>query len=184
MVIFQSASFFLLLFLSVFAIAAPDTAEQHLGVLTQNIRGETLEFLPDDPRVGVEEDALTLTQKVIDAALALAGTPYRSGGTTPQTGFDCSGFVRYVFNQAVNIALPASAKNIANVGKVIDVDALSPGDLVFFNTMQSAYSHVAIYLGDNTFIHAPSKGGVVRVDRMDAPYWAKHFNGARRIAIN
>lgn len=182
MVTFQSVSFLFLLFFSLLALAKQDDTGHHLGVLTQNARGETIEFFVEDSTETADQS--TSTQKIIDTALSLSGIPYRSGGSNPQTGFDCSGFVRYVFNQAANIALPASAKNIAHVGKVVDKNALHPGDLVFFNTLQSTYSHVAIYLGDQNFIHAPSKGGVVRIDRMDSQYWTKHFEGARRIKID
>lgn len=178
----QNTSFLILLFFSLLALAKQDDTSQHIGVLTQNIRGEAIEFFVDDSTEAA--DSSSSAQKIIDTALSLSGIPYRSGGSTPQTGFDCSGFVRYVFNQAVNITLPASAKNIAHVGKVVDKSALNPGDLVFFNTLQSHYSHVAIYLGDQSFIHAPSKGGVVRIDRMDTQYWTKHFEGARRITID
>ncbi len=182
MVTFQSASFLFFLFFSLLALAMPEYADQHIGVLTQNVRGEAIEFLVGDSAETTQQSPST--QKIINAALSLSGTPYRSGGTDPQTGFDCSGFVRYVFNQAANITLPASAKNIAHIGKVVDKKALNPGDLVFFNTLQSTYSHVAIYLGDQSFIHAPSKGGVVRIDRMDTQYWTKHFEGARRITVD
>ena len=115
------------------------------------------------------------------SALALTGTPYKFGGASPETGFDCSGFVRYVFKQATNFTLPHGARAISQIGQNIPVDQLQPGDLVFFNTLKSAFSHVGIYIGDNRFVHAPSTGGGVHVVNMKEAYWAKRFNGARRL---
>lgn len=183
---FSRCSYCLIFYIfSQVALATPDDNGQHLGVMTQNIRGIPIEFLANAPPMAADaEQNTTISNRIIAEAMALSGTPYKPGGTSPQTGFDCSGFVRYVFHQVANITLPASAKNIANVGKIIDKHALLPGDLVFFNTLKSTYSHVAIYVGDQAFIHAPSAGGVVRVDRMDTDYWSRHYEGARRIAID
>lgn len=114
-------------------------------------------------------------------ALALTGTPYKFGGTSPSSGFDCSGFVSYVFQQAANLTLPHGARAISQLGKSIPVDQLQPGDLVFYNTLKSTFSHVGIYIGNNRFVHAPSSGGGVHVVDMSESYWAKRFNGARRI---
>lgn len=127
------------------------------------------------------EQASSTVQEVLISALALTGTPYKYGGNSPETGFDCSGFVRYVFQQAANLTLPHGARAISQLGKSIPVDQLQPGDLVFFNTLKSAFSHVGIYIGDNRFVHAPSSGGGVHVVNMSDAYWAKRFNGARRI---
>lgn len=120
-------------------------------------------------------------QEVIMNALSLTGIKYRYGGSSPDTGFDCSGFVRYVFSEAASIALPHNARAISQVGKIISPDQLQPGDLVFYNTMRSAFSHVGIYLGNNRFIHAPSSGGGIHVVDMNSDYWSKRFDGARRI---
>ena len=127
------------------------------------------------------EQASSTVQDVLISALALTGTPYKYGGKSPETGFDCSGFVKYVFQQAANLTLPHGARAISQLGKSIPVDQLQPGDLVFFNTLKSAFSHVGIYIGDNRFVHAPSSGGGVHVVNMTDTYWAKRFNGARRI---
>lgn len=127
------------------------------------------------------EQAGSAMQDVLLSALALSGTPYKFGGNTPDTGFDCSGFVRFVFSQAANLTLPHGARAISQLGKAIPVDQLQPGDLVFFNTLKHAFSHVGIYLGDGRFIHAPSSGGGVHVVSMNDAYWAKRFNGARRL---
>jgi len=120
-------------------------------------------------------------QEVLLNALSLKGVRYRYGGTSPDTGFDCSGFVRYVFREAANISLPHNARSISQIGNIIAPDQLQPGDLVFYNTMKSAFSHVGIYLGNNRFIHAPSSGGGIRVVDMNEAYWSKRFDGARRI---
>lgn len=120
-------------------------------------------------------------QEVLLNALNLKGIRYRYGGTSPETGFDCSGFVRYVFREAANISLPHNARAISQIGNIIGPDQLQPGDLVFYNTMKSAFSHVGIYLGNNRFIHAPSSGGGIRVVDMNDAYWSKRFDGARRI---
>ena len=114
-------------------------------------------------------------------ALSLAGTPYRYGGDAPETGFDCSGFVGHVFRKTLGMELPRSSREINEFGERIDPDELRPGDLVFYNTLRRAFSHVGIYLGDGRFVHSPSSGGGIRVDDMSQGYWRKRFDGARRI---
>ncbi len=114
-------------------------------------------------------------------AMSLMGIHYRRGGTSPEQGLDCSGLVRYVFRQAHGTELPRTSAEISQVGDHVDKNDLQPGDLVFFNTLKRAFSHVGIYLGDNKFIHAPSSGGAVRIESMDLSYWKARFNGARRI---
>ena len=114
-------------------------------------------------------------------ALSLSGTPYRYGGNSPDTGFDCSGFVRHVFHQSLSIDLPRSTREINRFGEPVATKQLQPGDLVFYNTLRHAFSHVGIYLGDNRFVHSPSSGGSIRVENMREPYWVSRFNGARRI---
>jgi cell wall-associated NlpC family hydrolase len=114
-------------------------------------------------------------------AMSLVGINYRRGGSTPENGMDCSGLVRYVFKEAQGKDLPRTSAEISKLGESVDKQDLQPGDLVFFNTLRRAFSHVGIYLGDNKFIHAPSSGGAVRIDNMDLSYWRARFNGARRI---
>ena len=116
-------------------------------------------------------------------AVSLVDTAYKFGGQIPKNGLDCSGFVRYVFQQAANIHLPRTAKDISQTGETISETQLRPGDLVFFNTMKRAFSHVGIYLGNNRFIHAASsKTGKVMISDMTDAYWARHYEGGRRIA--
>ncbi len=120
-------------------------------------------------------------REVLINALSLTGIRYKYGGNSPETGFDCSGFVRYVYQQAANLTLPHGARAISQLGKTVPKAELQPGDLVFFNTLKSTFSHVGIYLGNNRFIHSPSSGGGVRVEDMQSTYWEKRFNGAQRI---
>ena len=123
-------------------------------------------------------------QEVIQSATSLTGVQYKYGGKSPETGFDCSGFVRYVFQQATNLTLPHGARAISQLGQSIPIEQLRPGDLVFFNTLKTAFSHVGIYLGDGRFIHAPSSGGGIKVVDMSERYWANRFNGARRLPVS
>ncbi len=121
------------------------------------------------------------TETLINNAMQLIGVRYRWGGNTPQSGLDCSGFVRYVFNDTFGFLLPRKSAQMSKVGLEIAKEELRPGDLVFFNTMRHAFSHVGIYVGDNKFIHAPSRGKSIRVDDMTKTYWDKRYNGARRL---
>jgi cell wall-associated NlpC family hydrolase len=116
-------------------------------------------------------------------AKSLLGTPYKYGGNSPDTGFDCSGFVYHVFRHTLGIKLPRSSYEISHVGQAISTGNLHTGDLVFFNTLHRRFSHVGIYLGGDRFIHAPSNGGRVRTEDMRDAYWEKHYDGARRIAL-
>ena len=114
-------------------------------------------------------------------AMGFLGVPYRRGGNTVESGFDCSGFVRAMFEQTVGMVLPRRAKDQAAVTETIDRKELQPGDLVFFNTMRAKFSHVGIYVGDGKFIHSPKPGQQVRVEDMRQAYWERRFNGARRV---
>jgi cell wall-associated NlpC family hydrolase len=123
-------------------------------------------------------------QDVVMSAISLTGVQYKYGGKSPETGFDCSGFVRYVFQQATHLTLPHGAHAISQLGQSIPIEQLRPGDLVFFNTLKTAFSHVGIYLGDGRFIHAPSSGGSIKVVDMSERYWANRFDGARRLPVS
>ncbi len=116
--------------------------------------------------------------------MGFMGVRYRRGGNSEETGFDCSGFVRAVYEKTAGLVLPRRAKDQAASTEVIDKSELQPGDLVFFNTMRRAFSHVGVYLGDGKFIHSPRTGQQVRVEDMQASYWKKRFNGARRVALD
>lgn len=114
-------------------------------------------------------------------AMGALGVPYRFGGTSAETGFDCSGFVRAMVQQTVGMLLPRSAEQQAAATERIEKSELKPGDLVFFNTRRRAFSHVGIYVGDDKFVHAPRTGATVRVESMESRYWTTRFNGARRV---
>lgn len=137
------------------------------------------------PSVGDEpsffERYTNSAQDLILKGLELVGINYRRGGTNPDSGLDCSGFVQVVFRDSVGKLLPRTAKEQSEVGNVVDKNELKPGDLVFFNTMRRAFSHVGIYLGDNRFLHAPRTGAEVRVEDMSQSYWVQRYNGARRV---
>lgn len=134
------------------------------------------------PPTSAEAEAGTrFAQDIMLQALGLIGVTYRWGGNSPESGLDCSGFIRYVFQQSMNIALPHNAFAISRLGEDVDKDALKPGDLVFFNTLGRKFSHVGIYLGDDRFIHSPSKGSKIQIVRLSDAYWATRFNGAKRV---
>lgn len=114
-------------------------------------------------------------------AMAFMGVPYRWGGNSADSGFDCSGYVRAVYQQTLGLILPRQAAEQAKSTQQISQDELKPGDLVFFNTMRRAFSHVGIYIGNGKFVHAPRKGAEIRVEDLDASYWKQRFNGARRV---
>ena len=115
-------------------------------------------------------------------AMSLVGTRYRRGGNTPDAGFDCSGFVGYLFRDVLGVRLPRSSNEIWSHGAEVVRDAIEPGDLVFFNTLRRPFSHVGVYVGEDRFIHAPASGGAVRTENMNERYWARRWDGARRIA--
>jgi cell wall-associated NlpC family hydrolase len=115
-------------------------------------------------------------------ALAHVGVRYRYGGNTPETGFDCSGLVRWVFRDLPEIQLPRASRDMSLMeAPAVDPEALVAGDLVFFRISGRSVSHVGIYVGDGRFVHAPSRGGKVRVDRLGDHYWSRRYAGARRV---
>jgi cell wall-associated NlpC family hydrolase len=129
-----------------------------------------------------KEDTSVGTEGISIAAMGLVGVPYRFGGNTPAGGFDCSGLIVYVYNNAAGIKLPRTVQEMSRAGQNIQNAAPAPGDLVFFNTTGERYSHAGIYVGHGRFVHAPSKGGTVRLEKMTSPYWAARYTEARRIA--
>jgi cell wall-associated NlpC family hydrolase len=118
---------------------------------------------------------------LVGNALGFLGVPYRRGGSSAETGFDCSGYVKAIYEQTIGLVLPRKASQQAAVTQRIDKSDLQPGDLVFFNTMRRAFSHVGIYIGDGKFVHSPRSGSEVRVESMDLSYWKNRFDGARRV---
>ena len=122
-----------------------------------------------------------MSRGVVDRAMTYIGVPYRLGGNDPKVGFDCSGFVTYVYRNTLGLVLPRTARQLATVGVGIAREELQPGDLVFFNTRGSPNSHVGIYLGNSKFVHAPRTRTLVRIDSLDDPAYARRYDGARRI---
>jgi cell wall-associated NlpC family hydrolase len=118
---------------------------------------------------------------LVGTAMALRGVPYRNGGTTPDLGFDCSGFVQYVFARH-GTRLPREVRDQFTVGEEIDLDDVQAGDLIFFETVSRGASHVGLAIGGDQFVHAPSSTGVVRVERFSSSYWERRIVGARRVS--
>jgi cell wall-associated NlpC family hydrolase len=125
--------------------------------------------------------AANKASELVVAAMGSLGVPYRRGGNTFEGGFDCSGFVRAMYEQTVGLILPRVAAQQAAATQEIDRTELQPGDLVFFNTMRRAFSHVGIYVGDHKFIHSPKPGAEVRIEDLRVNYWNRRFDGARRV---
>jgi cell wall-associated NlpC family hydrolase len=155
---------------SLWGCAAPPAS----GPRTPFDRRTTAETAPD-PRVA----------ELLVSAIGLVGVPYRFGGNDTENGFDCSGFTRHLFQTHLGVTLPRRSHEQAAAPYFVDVPGyeLQPGDLVFFNTLQRANSHVGIYIGQGRFIHAPRTGAVVRLEPMRSSYWLQRYDGARRLVI-
>lgn len=136
----------------------------------------TREVIPQWP--GTLTDAFA--GEVVFLAMSLVDTPYRWGGNTPETGFDCSGLIVHVFRGAAGLALPRTVAQLAVVGREVPRSHLRSADLVFFNAT-GRFSHAGIYVGSSRFVHAPSSGGRVRLDSIDARYWAPRLAAVRRV---
>ena len=162
------------LLIAVSAHAAPSLSNDE-SVLPVNDKSVMARI--DQVRHSVSEKASNL----VSTSLGFIGVPYRRGGESAENGFDCSGFVKVVYEQTLGLVLPRRAdQQAASTDKVTRAE-LQPGDLVFFNTMRRAFSHVGIYVGDGKFIHAPRPGAEVRVESLAVSYWSKRFDGARRV---
>ena len=143
----------------------------------QGSRNANIDIDALDPVTAIAAAQHPLTSQ----ALTHLGIRYRYGGDAPDEGFDCSGLIYYSAQTSLGLKLPRRSADLARVGVKVDRQELAVGDLVFFNTLGRRYSHVGIYLGNELFVHAPSSGGKVRVENMTKRYWAKRYNGARRI---
>lgn len=171
------------------AYAAPTEtlSEPPVAALQPVAGGSAMSRSLEQVRISVAEQAHTVadnTSALVTTAMSFMGVRYRRGGNSAENGFDCSGFVRAIFEKTAGLVLPRRAKDQAASTEVIDKRELQPGDLVFFNTMRRAFSHVGVYIGDGKFIHSPRTGQSVRVDDMQASYWKLRFNGARRVALD
>ncbi|MBN3747969.1 C40 family peptidase [Burkholderia sp. Se-20373] len=158
---------------------------QNVTNSTQNVSNASLQQTSAQPSSGGAKSFLAgmagKAGDVVVGALNMIGVRYRWGGNSPDSGLDCSGFVRYVFQDTLGMSLPRRAEEMSRVGEKVSMSNLKPGDLVFFNTMRRTFSHVGIYIGDNKFVHSPSTGSTIRVDDLDSGYWEKRFTGARRL---
>jgi cell wall-associated NlpC family hydrolase len=171
-----------------------------LAILAASVVARADETQPESPAVVTAIDATALAalaptagarpaepgyvdraKELVMHGLGLLGIRYKFGGNNPEQGFDCSGFVRYIYNQVAGLVLPRSSHDMVKVGQSVAPNELQPGDLVFYNTRRAPNSHVGIYIGDQRFVHAPSTGGVVEIADMKGSYWVKRFNGARRV---
>ena len=166
------------------ALAAPDDVEPPVALAPPAAK-----VVADAPPAGPGAPLSLLrqlherTSEMAVAAMDFVGIRYRRGGESTETGFDCSGFTRHVFAMSLGMMLPRRADEQATAPGFVAVrrDDLQPGDLVFFNTLRRSFSHVGIYIGANRFIHAPRTGASIRTEDMSFAYWAKRYNGARRL---
>ena len=159
------------------------TAEKGLVGRWSQVRQSVSEKVTDRAFL-VADRASLVAQRASDLvinSMAFLGLPYRRGGASAETGFDCSGFVKAIYEQTLGMILPRRADEQARSGEHVDRTDLQPGDLVFFNTMKRTFSHVGIYVGEGKFIHSPKPGAQVRVEDMGASYWKQRFDGARRL---
>ena len=180
------------LFIGALFAAAPGAFADEVSSFNQNASnstqigsGSSLQQTTAQPSSGGAKSFLAgmagKAGDVVVGALNMIGVRYRWGGNSPDSGLDCSGFVRYVFQDTLGMSLPRRAEEMSRVGEKVSMSNLKPGDLVFFNTMRRTFSHVGIYIGDNKFVHSPSTGSTIRVDDLDNGYWEKRFTGARRL---
>ena len=139
-----------------------------------SLRLPSLPNFNEDVSAGLEDYSI--------AAIGLVGVPYTYGGNTPKGGFDCSGLIRYVYQKVGRINIPRTTQEMGRYGQSLGNLAPAPGDLVFFNTQGDAYSHVGIYVGQGRFVHAPSTGGTVRLEKITSNYWSSRYTEARRVA--
>ena len=178
----MSRWFLILMLACASAQAAPDTApaaDLESALHQQRLLSQLVEIRQN---VSVQaHEVVDRTSDLVVTAMGFLGVPYRRGGTSAETGFDCSGFVRAMYEKTAGLLLPRRADQQAAFAEKIDQKALQPGDLVFFNTMRRAFSHVGIYVGDGKFIHSPRSGSEVRVEDMQQSYWKRRFDGARRV---
>jgi cell wall-associated NlpC family hydrolase len=168
------------------AFAAPDERADSGTIVAADNGAQAPATPANDSMIATEPGLLSRVHdrasEMVSSAMNFVGVHYRRGGTSAETGFDCSGLTRHVFETSLGLVLPRRADEQAKAPGLIAVkrEELQPGDLVFFNTMKKTFSHVGIYIGDNLFVHAPRRGKDVRTDDLSFAYWAKRFTGARR----
>jgi cell wall-associated NlpC family hydrolase len=173
--------------------AAPDVPSKALSVTGNGTGGDDLDKLlmarglldrvqqAGSVATTKVENAASAAGEIVLSAMGFLGLPYKRGGNSFDTGFDCSGFVKALYAQTLGKVLPRTSAEQAAQTTTITKEELQPGDLVFFNTMRRAFSHVGIYVGEGKFIHSPKPGAQVRIEDMNVGYWDKRYNGARRV---
>lgn len=156
------------------------------GLLPQQATGRTVAAEASSSHSRIAAAIRDRASDMVMTAMNFLGVPYVRGGDTEETGFDCSGFTRYIFERSIGLILPRRADEQAHAEGMISIgrEELRPGDLVFFNTLRRTFSHVGIYIGDGRFIHSPKPGGEVRVEDMGVRYWSARFTGARRAVLS
>lgn len=144
--------------------------------------------VPDQPvarypelDTGAPDPVSPASNEVIFRAFSLIGTPYRYGGSSPDTGFDCSGLINYVYREVAGVSLPRTTAGLNALKGQAPSEGLVPGDLVLFAMSGRRVDHAGIYVGEGRFLHAPSSGGRVRIDELQASYWQRTYKGARRV---
>jgi len=160
------------------------TPKSHVSPVTaknkQSVKGPTHLSKADSKLV--PQMATKQSSNVLSRAVNVLGTPYRWGGSSPSKGFDCSGLVKYAFNDVAAVDLPRTSNAMASGhGQKVERKDLKPGDLLFFNIKSRKVNHVAIYLGNDRFIHAPRRGKAVSIDTLKKPYWDNHYVVAKRV---
>ncbi len=151
-----------------------ESAVSNKLLITKKINLDNITVIDNDNKDDVIEEVLL-------QAISLMGIPYKWGGNTPTTGMDCSGFIRYLFNQTMGIELPRTVAQMSTVGKKINIQDIKPGDLIFFNTLRGRRnSHIGMYIGNNEFIHSPRTGDAIKITYYNS-YWRSHTNGIKRI---
>jgi cell wall-associated NlpC family hydrolase len=163
----------LLLSCTLFAVENEQSVEKVVEKAAETPASSDFDFL--------SHPIISQSNEVITNALKYVGTPYKWGGETKLNGFDCSGFVKTVFMNAMGIALPRTAMQMAKIGVPVEIQNLIPGDLIFFKNKRGNYAHVGIYIGDDRFIHAPQTGSAIQVDYLNKSNFGKRISGARRI---
>ncbi|MEI7455263.1 MAG: NlpC/P60 family protein [Nitrosomonadales bacterium] len=138
---------------------------------------------PQTTYVAPQDDEAQMSNLAI-YAMSLHDTPYQYGGASRSNGFDCSGFVQFVFQNSLGLNLPRTSAEMGRIGTPMDAAQLRPGDLVFFNTTRSMNSHVGIFIGENRFVHSPKTGKAIMITSLNEKYWHARYNGARRITPN
>jgi cell wall-associated NlpC family hydrolase len=171
--------------IAVLACSACASAPQTSAPVVEAVRAPITQPPVDTPGAQAVADDGAREHSAARAARhaeAMLGTRYRYGGSSPSTGFDCSGLIQYSYKKA-GVSVPRSTAEQRRAARIVHVSALRPGDIVFFDQEGKKNSHAGMYLGGLEFIHAPSSGKRVRKDRIDSPYWRKHLSEVRRFDI-